>query len=339
MKTKMMKLDEENFETKNLAEAVRLLRSGEIVGFPTETVYGLGANAFNPEAVRKIFMAKGRPSDNPLIVHVCSIAQLNEIAIDVPKIAEKLINRFWPGPLTLILKKSENVPFDVTAGLDTIAVRMPYNKIAITLIGLCGFPIAAPSANLSGKPSSTKAEHVYVDFNGKIKMIIDGGICDIGVESTVLDLTSKNPVLLRPGSVTLEDLEKSLGKVELGFISDVGNVKSPGMKYKHYSPNAKLILIEGEKNKVIRKIFELKEKYSEDYGKIGEIYFDTGESNERIKFLGSNLYLATKNLFDTFRDFDNKKIGLILCAGVAEKGLGMALMNRLRKASSEIIVV
>ncbi len=249
MNTEILKLsftDEEN----KYQKATELLKDGQVVGMPTETVYGLAGSAYSPSAVKKIFEAKGRPQDNPLIVHISDFSQIYDLVSEVPETALKLAKEFWPGPLTMILPKSEKVPLCVTAGLETVAVRCPSHPIARNLIKYCGLPLAAPSANLSGKPSPTKAEHVYNDLNGRIPLIIDGGECEEGVESTVVTLVPETPVLLRPGNVTLSELKRVLGKVDvsnavLNPLKEGEKVSSPGMKYKHYSPEANITVIRG----------------------------------------------------------------------------------------------
>lgn len=307
MKTLILEMPEDE----EIRTAAEIIKSGNLVAFPTETVYGLGASALNTEAVKKIFKAKGRPNDNPLIVHIAKKEDLNELAVNIPEIAEKLINRFWPGPLTLVLKKNKVIPDEVTAGLDTVAIRMPKNEIAISLIEQSG-PIAAPSANLSGKPSGTSINHVIQDFNGKIDCIIDGGDADIGLESTVLDLTSSPIAILRPGKITFEQLRKIIP--DLVISSHVkGEVKSPGMKYKHYAPRAKVILA---KDKI--EISKIKKKYSD----------------KKIKVIDmNNSKLLAKNLFKIFRESDIEGYEIIVVKTVKEKGIGLAIMNRLKKAS------
>ncbi len=298
---------------KTITKAVSLLKKGEIVAFPTETVYGLGANAFDEIALKKIFLAKGRPQDNPLIIHISNITQLKEVVSFVPKEAKLLAKKFWPGPLTIILKKSNSVPLCVTAGLDTVAIRMPSNKTALDLIKKAGFPIAAPSANSSGKVSPTKAIHVKEDLNKKIPLILDGGECEIGLESTVLDLTKKVPVILRPGKITKEEIESVLHKKVLIAKKFSKKVSSPGVKYKHYSPNAKVVLF----NK--KDFYKKYQKYKNQ--KLMILFFD------------NNIEFYTKNMFSFFRNCDNRGFEVILVEVVKEKGLGLALMNRLKKAA------
>ena len=251
MKTQIIKIDTSTSNwDKQLDQAAEVLRSGGLVAFPTETVYGLGANALDEEAVKSIYRAKGRPSDNPLIVHIADTAAVKDLTDSIPGTAQALMDAFWPGPLTLVMPRSSLVPDIVTAGLDTVAVRMPSHPIASALIKKAGVPVAAPSANSSGRPSPTLARHVIEDMMGKIDVIIDGGNAEVGVESTVLDITVDPPVILRPGGVTLEQLRHVLGNVisdQTPGISDMaGTPKSPGMKYRHYSPKATMLLIQGD---------------------------------------------------------------------------------------------
>jgi len=309
--------------------AAKLLKKSEIVAFHTETVYGLGANALDEGAVKKIFQAKGRPADNPLIVHISSIEQLNSLIKEGPIEALTLIKKFWPGPLTLIFKKNIVVPTIVTAGLDTVAIRMPKSKIALSLIKSANVPIAAPSANSSGKPSPTKAEHVFEDLNGKIQLIIDGGKCDVGLESTVLDLTKKPFTILRPGAVTKEQLEKVLGKENVVLfskkeISLEEKVSSPGMKYKHYAPKASVLLF-SKQNEIDKIVLDNKEK------KIAVIGINKFECSFMIFHKSVEDY--SKNIFSDFRKLDNLGFDIILVEKVEEKGLGNALMNRMKKAA------
>jgi L-threonylcarbamoyladenylate synthase len=311
MKTKIITLSSKKTHDSKIKKASKILKEGGLVAFPTETVYGLGANALNEKAVSKIFIAKGRPQDNPLIVHISDVKQLNSLVDKIPKKANKLMEKFWPGPLTLIFKKSKMVPDVVTCGLDSVAIRMPENKIALNLIEKSGVPIAAPSANISGKPSPTTAEHVLEDLDGKINLIIDGGEVEIGLESTVLDLTKKTPQILRPGKVTKKQLEKVIGKVKDNGKSK--KVKSPGMKYRHYSPNAKVLII----------------KTKEEIKKIHEKNRD-----KKIKILNySDEITMAHNLFKDFRSCDKEGYDIILVKAPREKDLGFAIMNRLRKAS------
>jgi len=260
MKTKIIKIDREHINPEDFREAGKLLREGKLVAFPTETVYGLGGNALDESAAKRIYEAKGRPSDNPLIIHIKEISALEVLAVDIPKEAYLLAERFWPGPLTMILNKSSIVPDGTTGGLKTVAIRMPSDSIALTLLQESGVYIAAPSANASGRPSTTCAEHVIEDLDGKIDMIIDGGAAQIGLESTIIDLTCKVPTILRPGFVTKKQLEDCIGTVVTDKAvskrskSDTVIAKAPGMKYKHYAPKGDLTVYEGESNAVVRAI-------------------------------------------------------------------------------------
>lgn len=250
METKRIIIEDRNhIKDEELKEAARILHSGGLVAFPTETVYGLGGNALDEDAARKIYAAKGRPSDNPLIAHVSCVEEVEPLVKEIPEAGRKLMEAFWPGPLTMIFPKSEKVPYGTTGGLDTVAIRMPDDPVANRLIALAGVPVAAPSANTSGRPSPTTADHVWQDMNGRIDMIIDGGPVGIGVESTIVDVSSAVPAVLRPGAITMEMLEEVLGEVSvdpaiLGPLSADVRPKAPGMKYKHYAPKADLTLVE-----------------------------------------------------------------------------------------------
>ncbi|MBS3086231.1 threonylcarbamoyl-AMP synthase [Candidatus Pacearchaeota archaeon] len=312
MKTEIIKINSRNPEVYKIREAANIIINGGLVAFPTETVYGLGANVFNKNAVKKIFIAKGRPQDNPLIVHVSEMKQINSLVSEIPYNAKKLMKKFWPGPLTIIIKKSKLVPDIVTCGLDSVAIRMPKNKIALKLIEQSKCPIAAPSANLSGKPSPTTAEHVIDDLNGKIDKIIDGGKVNIGLESTIIDLTQNPPIILRPGKITHKQIEKIIGKVQKNKKEFIKKPKSPGMKYKHYSPNAKVIIVKKE-----NEIKEVYKKYSD-------------KKIKQLKY-GSEIEMA-KNLFKDFRDADKKCYEIIVVEEVEDKEFGCAIMDRLRKA-------
>ncbi|MCX6730081.1 MAG: L-threonylcarbamoyladenylate synthase [Candidatus Portnoybacteria bacterium] len=313
--TKILKISTKKPEANKIKQAANIIKNGGLVAFPTETVYGLGGNIFDKKALKKIYITKGRPYDNPLIVHIANLKDLSVLAKQIPKSALKLAKNFWPGPLTIILKKKNEISKIATAGLNTIAIRMPDNKIALELIIASDVPIAAPSANMFTKPSPTLAKHVLEDFKNKIPLIIDGGQTQIGLESTVIDLTSKIPTILRPGKITIEDLKKILGKVEI-YSHKTKKVKSPGTKYKHYSPKTRVVLVYG---KITQKLIS---KYN---GRVATI-----KANENIESLA-------KNLFKKFREFDHKKIDTILVENVKEKGLGVALMNRIKKAASNTV--
>jgi len=343
METCVIRVDRENPDIEKIKIAAEIIKNGGLVAFPTETVYGLGANTLNGEAVMKIFKVKNRPPDNPLINHIDSKEWLYKLAEEVPEEAITLADAFWPGPLTMIFKKKDIVPDVVTGGLKTTSMRMPDNKIALNLIKYSECPIAAPSANLSGKPSPTTAEHVIHDLYGKIDCIIDGGKTDIGVESTVIDLTVDPPLLLRPGGVTYEMLkdfiEIKIHPAAEAMIKFKGKPESPGMKYRHYAPKADMILVEGEINKMIKKIQEI---YEENKGKkIGIIATEETKKfyTGNIKIIGSrrNMRTVATNLFKILREFDREGMDLIISEGFSTEGIGLAVMNRLRKAAKTVI--
>jgi len=322
METRILKVNPENPEEEKISQAAGVISDGGLVAFPTETVYGLGADGLNEEAVKKIFSAKSRPQDNPLIVHVSRLEQVEELVREIPEKAKKLMKEFWPGPLTLIMKKSDSVPDVVSCGMDSVAVRMPQNKIALGIIDKSDCPVSAPSANLSGRPSPTDAEHVIEDLAGRVDMIINGGSVNIGLESTVLDLTSEIPVILRPGRITKSQLENVIGKVEYKNKSSEpseekreNKPKSPGMKYKHYSPKAKVYVIKTKKEED-----EIFEKYPD---------------KKIMKLDYSNEEEMARNMFRDFRKTDNQGYDIIILKEVKDKDFGSAIMDRLRKASSE----
>lgn len=352
------------FSKKDIEEAARVLKAGGLVAFPTETVYGLGGNGLSRDAARKIYAAKGRPSDNPLILHVFKIEEVNSLVESIPEKAKLLMESFWPGPLTLILKKSEIVPRESTGGLDTVALRCPDNALSLALIEKAGFPIAGPSANLSGSPSPTEASHVYHDLAGRIEGILDDGAVGIGVESTILDMSGDVPTLLRPGAITLEDLAEVLGekpevdptlvgkKMEDGFIP-----KAPGMKYRHYAPKAEMILFcsleeKESEDKISKRIAEYLEeeglKFLEEQIAIlcaeesKHLYKDLVKKKDiSLKILGrrNEPLSMTHNLFRILRECDEEGIGLILSEGYSEEGIGFALMNRMKKAAGQKIIL
>lgn len=326
-------------DERKIKVAARLILEGKLVAFPTETVYGLGADALNEEAVKRIFESKGRPADNPLIVHIADFNDLKKLARDIPKEAKLLAERFWPGPLTLVLPKKDEVPLVTTGGLDTVAVRMPAHEIALALIR-ASTPVAAPSANISGKPSPTLAEHVVDDFYGRIEAIIDGGPTKVGVESTVIDLSSERPTLLRPGGLPLEEIEAVIGPVEIHPAVKGKNVdlaRAPGMKYKHYSPNAQVIVVEGPKERVREKVRELVREYRSKGYRVGVMATEEFEADE-FYHLGRTVEDVAKNLFGALRELDRRGVDVIIAEGVEERGLGLAVMNRLRKAAGYRIV-
>lgn len=350
MKTKIISIEEENIDEEALREAGEIIKNGGLVAFPTETVYGLGGNALDKEAAEKIYRAKGRPSDNPLIVHICRIEDMDSIVQEAPEAAKKLADAFWPGPLTLILKKTDKVPYATTGGLDTVAVRMPEHKVALAFIEAAGGYVAAPSANTSGKPSPTLAKYVMEDLDGRIDMIIDGGGIDIGLESTIVDLTEKIPMILRPGYITKEMLEKILGHVEIdkAILEDKRGQapKAPGMKYKHYAPKGDLTIISGRWENVVAEInrrCEEMEKKGEKVGIIGTDDTFAFYKGGCIKSAGSRMKETTiaRALYRILREFDDEGVTVIYSESFEETsgngGIGQAIMNRLLKAAGHHI--
>lgn len=347
--TIMLRVDPEEPEIDKIRAAADAIRRGGLVAFPTETVYGLGANALDHKAVEQIYTAKKRPLDNPIIVHVASREEVYRLSEEMPEKAAKLMDVFWPGPLTLVLMAAKIVPTATTGGLDTVAVRMPSHKVALALIGASGVPIAAPSANLSGRPSPTTAEHVRQDLEGRIDVILDAGPTAVGVESTVLDLTTDPPQVLRPGGVPYEELKKVIGSVDLHPVAiadkriSVIQARSPGMKHRHYAPRARVIVVEGRLDAIIPKVQELADRHLRKGKKVGILATDETESRyvaDVVKSLGSRKDLATtaRSLFRLLREFDTEKVDIIVAEGVATEGLGLAVMNRLRKASGFNII-
>ncbi|NMB44164.1 MAG: threonylcarbamoyl-AMP synthase [Clostridiales bacterium] len=349
MNTKITKIDRYNFKIEDLSEAAKILKKGGLVAFPTETVYGLGADGLNPEASKKIYEAKGRPSDNPLILHISSLSALDVLTKSTSSKGLELAKKFWPGPLTLIFDKSEIVPYSTTGGLETIAIRMPSHPVAYELIRLSGVYVAAPSANTSGRPSPTNAQHVIDDLEGKIDYIIDSGKVDIGLESTIIDVTEDIPTILRPGYITRSMIEKVVGPVNVdrALISKSYDpnivARAPGMKYKHYAPKGELIIFEGEMDKVIRRINEItKDKIDEGY-KVGIIATDEtiGAYKEGdIKTIGTRKDEDTiaRGLFEILREFDNDGVDYIFTESFDDNKLGQAIMNRLLKAAGYRVV-
>lgn len=342
--TKVVKIDPNNINYEILSEAASIIQNGGTVVFPTETVYGLGANALSESACDKIFRAKGRPSDNPLIVHISSMNELEELVNDVPENALVLAKEFWPGPLTMIFNKKDIINSKVTAGLETVAIRMPKNKIAAELIRISKCPIAAPSANTSGKPSPTNVSHVIEDMLGRVDMIIDGGSCEIGLESSVIDITSVTPTILRPGGVTKEDVEKLFGKCDYdpAIIKNDDKIvpKSPGQKYRHYSPKAEVILYKGNLIKIIDAIKKDCKSYISAGKKVGIMATSQTSKlyNEGIvRVVGdrNNPITIASDLFNELRNFDALGVDVILAEAFDDKGIGKAIMNRLEKASSK----
>ncbi|MCL4441956.1 MAG: L-threonylcarbamoyladenylate synthase [Firmicutes bacterium] len=346
--TKYIKIDPADPSKGAISEAGTILRNGGLVAFPTETVYGLGANVTNSEAVAAIFKAKGRPADNPLIVHISDVSQVYDLSDDVTVPAQRVMEAFWPGPLTVVLSKKPGIPDGVTAGLSTVAVRMPDHPVALELIKAAGVPLAAPSANTSGKPSPTTAQHVLQDLTGKIDMVVDGGACRVGLESTVLDLTSEPPVILRPGGVTRDDIEGILGRVEMensaGDKGSLGTPRSPGMKYTHYSPRADVVVVTGEDYTVIfEKVAELIADYrakNQKAGVLASTETARGYCSDEVFTVGSRARLETvaQNLFYGLRYLDEEDVDVIIAEGYPESGIGIAIMNRLKKAAGNKVI-
>jgi L-threonylcarbamoyladenylate synthase len=347
--TAVYTVNPESPEADKIEAAAAIIKSGGLVAFPTETVYGLGADALNADAVLAMFAAKNRPLDNPPIIHVADAQGVYKLADEVSAKAELLMKQFWPGPLTLVFKRYADVPDVTTAGLDTVAVRMPSHKVALALIWACGCPVAAPSANLAGKPSPTSAQHVFDDLNGRIDAILDGGPTRIGVESTVLDVTVEPPMVLRPGGTSVEAIQKAVGEVQLHpFITAQAAVapekaRSPGMKYRHYAPKAQVILIEGGITAVMSKIKELTSLCWMEDKRVGVLATDeTAWAYEAdvVKSMGSrrNVDAMAQSLFRLLREFDGENVDIILAESVPMEGLGLAVMNRLRKASGYNII-
>lgn len=347
MNTQIYKIDSKAVDHRKMEEAAQLIRSGELVAFPTETVYGLGADALNPQASKKIYAAKGRPSDNPLIVHIAKFEDLEEIAKEVPQEAKKLADAFWPGPLTMIVNKNEKVPYETTGGMDTVAIRMPDHPAALELIRQSGCLIAAPSANTSGRPSPTLAEHVAEDLGGRIPMILDGGEVGIGIESTIIDLTEKIPMILRPGYITKEMLEAVIGTVQTdpGIIAadSTKKPKAPGMKYRHYAPKANLMLIDGTKCAVVDKINELTDAMHSEGKKVGIIGTDETVASYRgdmVLSIGAreDEDAIARHLYKLLREFDEADVDVIYSESFATPRIGQAIMNRLLKAAGHQVL-
>ncbi|MEH6904582.1 L-threonylcarbamoyladenylate synthase [Neobacillus drentensis] len=345
MNTKVWKVDKsvDNLESNpQVVDAANFLRDNEVVALPTETVYGLGGNAESDVAVAKIFAAKGRPSDNPLIIHIADKKQLSTFVAEVPDKAEVLMEAFWPGPLTIIFKKKEGVLAEsATAGLTTVAVRMPDHPVALALLKSCGLPIAAPSANSSGKPSPTNAQHVLDDLNGKIAGVIDGGATGIGVESTVIDCTETIPVILRPGGVTKEQLKAVIGevRVDAALTDEAARPKAPGMKYQHYAPNAPLFMVSGT-TQFLQSLVEEKRTAGLRVGVL--------TTEEQVDVLEADVVLACGKreeletvataLYDTLRKFNLKQVDIIFSEVFPNEGVGNAIMNRLQKAAGNKLI-
>ena len=343
MDTKYIKWEEEKgFCPEDLTLAKNILLSGGLVAFPTETVYGLGGNALDEEAAKKIYAAKGRPSDNPLIAHIANRETLADLTDEIPEKGIRLMDKFWPGPLTIIFKKKSTVPYGTTGGLDTVAVRMPNHPAALSFLEAVEVPVAAPSANISGRPSPTLACHVKEDLDGRIDMIIDGGKVGIGIESTIVDLTEEIPVILRPGYITKEMLEEVVGEVRMdaGLVSENVRPKAPGMKYRHYAPKGELTIFEGNTEEVIRHINRLAEEYSDE--KVGILA--TEETKDKYQkghviCVGSRKEeTISKELYGALREFDAWGAKYIFAESFSGEPHGEAIMNRLAKAAGQRIV-
>ena len=347
MDTKWLKVDKKNIDEQLLKDAGKIIKAGGLVAFPTETVYGLGGDALNPRSARKIYEAKGRPVDNPLIVHIAEFSDIERIVSHIPETARILAEHFWPGPMTMILNKADCVPFETTGGLPTVAVRCPSDRIAQAFIKEAGGFIAAPSANISGKPSPTSAGRVYEDLSGRIDMLLDGGECQIGLESTIIDLTEVTPIVLRPGGITMEMLTQVLDAVDVDptLLKENSHVppKAPGMKYRHYAPKGKLTIVEGGREQVVQKINELLSQAEAEGKKTGVI--GTRETvalyhADSIKNAGDRQdeKEIAHNLYNILREFDDEGIEMICSEAFEAKGMGQAVMNRLLKAAGHRII-
>ena len=346
--TQVKKVDAMHPDMSIIREAAEIIREGGLVGFPTETVYGLGADALLPEGAKRIYAAKGRPSDNPLIVHIADFEALDKITADIPPQAKALADAFWPGPLTMIFRKSDAVPYETTGGLDTVAVRMPSHPTALALIReSCGY-IAAPSANTSGRPSPTEAQHVAEDLSGKIAMILDGGPVGIGIESTIIDLTEEKPMILRPGYITPEMLSEVLQEevvIDPGIIAadDTRKPKAPGMKYKHYAPKAEMIIVDGAQDAVIHKINELTAAKRAEGKKVAVIATDETKDRYDAQVILSMGKRAdedaiAQHLYKILRECDELDVGEIYSECFQTPRIGQAIMNRLLKAAGHTVI-
>ena len=348
METRVIEIDHKFMDEEILQEAGNIIKNGGLVAFPTETVYGLGGDALNRESSKKIYAAKGRPSDNPLIIHICNIEDLKPIVEEIPEDVFRLAEAFWPGPLTIIMKKSDLVPKETTGGLDTVAVRMPSHPVALKFIEYAGGYVAAPSANVSGRPSPTKAKYVIEDMTGRIDMILDGDGIDIGLESTIVDMTGEIPEILRPGYITKDMLEKVLGEVRVDqTILDMNckePPKAPGMRYRHYAPKGQLTIVEGEAYKTIDKINELTKEAQAKGEKVGII----GTKETKDKYLGNSVKSVGKRrdedsiartLYTILREFDDEDVAYMYAESFAGVGMRQAIMNRMLKAAGHKIIL
>ncbi|MCR4568477.1 MAG: threonylcarbamoyl-AMP synthase [Pseudobutyrivibrio sp.] len=348
MITKILDVSEEPINIDYIKEASEILKKGGLVAFPTETVYGLGGDATDKEASRKIYAAKGRPSDNPLIVHISKFEQLQQISKDLPDTAKLLADAFWPGPLTMVVNKNKFIPYETTGGLDTVAVRMPNNPVALALINESGCMIAAPSANTSGRPSPTKASHVYEDLSGKIDAILDGGSVDIGLESTIVDLTEDVVTILRPGYINMDMLRQVVGEVRMDpgiscgdkDISVGAKPKAPGMRYKHYAPKGDLTIVSGQEDKVVSAINQLTSQAIAKGLSVGIIATSASAdryTSGKVLVIGDREDEASiaHNLYDILRQFDEEDVDVIFSESFATPQMGQAIMNRLLKAAGQ----
>lgn len=348
MDTIIEKVDPGHIDTDVMEQAGELIAEGELVAFPTETVYGLGGDALDPDASRRIYAAKGRPSDNPLIVHIADFDDMKRVAREVPEQAKKLADAFWPGPLTMIVWKSDAVPEATTGGMQTVAVRMPNHPVALELIRRSGCLIAAPSANTSGRPSPTEAQHVAEDLSGKIAMILDGGPVGIGIESTIIDLTEEKPMILRPGYITPEMLSEVLQEevvIDPGIIAadDTRKPKAPGMKYKHYAPKAEMIIVDGAQDAVIHKINELTAAKRAEGKKVAVIATDETKDRYDAQVILSMGKRAdedaiAQHLYKILRECDELDVGEIYSECFQTPRIGQAIMNRLLKAAGHTVI-
>lgn len=348
MDTIIEKVDSGHIDTDVMEQAGKLIAEGELVAFPTETVYGLGGDALDPDASRRIYAAKGRPSDNPLIVHIADFDDMKRVAREVPEQAKKLADAFWPGPLTMIVWKSDAVPEATTGGMQTVAVRMPNHPVALELIRRSGCLIAAPSANTSGRPSPTEAQHVAEDLSGKIAMILDGGPVGIGIESTIIDLTEEKPMILRPGYITPEMLSEVLQEevvIDPGIIAadDTRKPKAPGMKYKHYAPKAEMIIVDGAQDAVIHKINELTAVKRAEGKKVAVIATDETKDRYDAQVILSMGKRAdedaiAQHLYKILRECDELDVGEIYSECFQTPRIGQAIMNRLLKAAGHTVI-
>ncbi len=348
MNTQIIKIDSQNIDTQKMEEAGKLIAEGQLVAFPTETVYGLGGDALDPEASRKIYAAKGRPSDNPLIVHIAEFGDMYRVGKNIPEKAKKLSDAFWPGPLTMIVEKSDAVPEATTGGMNTVAVRMPNHPVALELIRKSGCLIAAPSANTSGRPSPTEASHVAEDLDGKIAMIIDGGQVGIGIESTIIDLTEEIPMVLRPGYITPKMLSEVLGEeviIDPGIIAadDTRKPKAPGMKYKHYAPKADMIIVDGPQEQVIAKINSLVKSKKAAGDKVAVIATDETRDSYDVDVIlcmgsKSDEDAIARHLYKILRECDELSVNAIYSESFATPRIGQAIMNRMLKAAGHQVI-